>query len=1507
MKTTIVKLFAAGAAVVMCATSLLGAVADGGLEYSTSIDFKPGEWNSNYLAMKARADAENIPLVVFWANPGCAICKKLEAAMTQSSAKAWMNERKYLFVFAYGTGTEDSRKAKSFAKNLSGKFPYIAVYWKRESKTILEKFSGKTGLMPVKTGTVGEQFMGSVDKYLGSYVPPTYYSGGELAVEETEGHRLEAESSTSGVIVSLTREAGVADIVTNNLIDVVSPEGTLVRTENVDWTAGQTNQTIEVDISNVFDSEAAKDGDKAFLVVKDADGTVVGTNSITYVDLPNSAANPLWIGERSAAVPAQDLGRTDVVPELAWGEWTMDYEVATQRVAQADGEAYTLVAVQGSLWCHDCANTERNFLNVLNDKGKSLVDVWAKSNNVALVVVDVPNFTSASVECESPTLLSRKGYSTTLAYELPDYNFYDYSLGGADEALLAPMKRSGLGYLTRKGVSDEAASAVLERNRILVQTDTSAGGFRCPDDTNPNRTGVPIFVLLRKDGSVAARMTRFAAKSPYTDAREKCADILKRFDEMLEIADAEGTHFDDIENDYPGDGAIAFSANGGEAFGEISHCDFKDVFKLNGVGGNALQKISVEGTSDADVAVKFCTIDEDGGKKYVNDGVTGKLSSGVTLEYTFTEPGDYYVEVSGVDITSEAFAAESTKAANFHSFKVSGDVVLVPQEKYADAEPGEELDYVVVRIAKDTVYKFTGVHVGNLNKAVLKPLDEDDPYCKFFTALVDGDVSVPLSGATLRYQIWKPGKVGFVTAVASTNEAVGDYSVALARTDGKSGDVTIEVVLDEENTTFYNSDGEKRFSFEPVTITWKEGVAGTTNITVTVFEDERFDGAGDVALKFTVKDGLAEAVQDTFVLTVKDNDVQSAGKAAFVGAEPFFSKKLTVYVREGESATLYAKRLQASDGPVSVGVKSSLAGVEISGDVSDGELQWGNHRFEDKSVVVSGVPAGKTATVSFHSPKDGLKILSASNIVRVVGVAADAPAFATETAYAKLHRYVATSNSYPVAVADGAEFTRMTFRKLSGTLPSGLKVSWDSEANALLVSGVAKAKAGVYYPVYQVEQVSGSKRKAGLTLALTIEVVDPFAPVVDDETGESVPGVFAKARTFKDIPVFNMTGSTLVGTLQLTMSSTGKTSAKLLCADGSISFSSSSWADVEIEDGSYRSFFAILTSRTKGYGFVLEANVDGSFDVLMMNPDNELLKAQCDGNIWSKTNKADAWKGYYTVALRNEGVVEGAERPEIAPKGHGYLTLKMTSSSAFNTGKVTWAGMLPNGTAVSGSSTLQKVADDECNWGRLPIFRTSSKDTLAGVVKINSDALKNKEESGNCQAVFKDAADFRWSHYEKALNSYYDILFDVYGGIYDSGDSLLQAWDSNYSGLTPHIVFAPEMVVGLDKNSLDSKIAISGENNYRATISISRSTGIVSGSVKVPYQDEDGNMKTYSAKYKGVVLIGWGPGCGCTDTVVDVTLPFMSGAYYYADTFKTDSGKSVKVNVGSSAEITTVE
>lgn len=68
---------------------LRGEVADGGLVYSNDPAFKAGEWNSNFTAIKAKADADNVPLVAFWANKGCAYCKKLETALNTPAGYAW--------------------------------------------------------------------------------------------------------------------------------------------------------------------------------------------------------------------------------------------------------------------------------------------------------------------------------------------------------------------------------------------------------------------------------------------------------------------------------------------------------------------------------------------------------------------------------------------------------------------------------------------------------------------------------------------------------------------------------------------------------------------------------------------------------------------------------------------------------------------------------------------------------------------------------------------------------------------------------------------------------------------------------------------------------------------------------------------------------------------------------------------------------------------------------------------------------------------------------------------------------------------------------------------------------------------------------------------------------------------------------------------------------------------------------------------------------------------------
>ena len=496
---------------------LRGEVADGGLVYSNDPAFKAGEWNSNFTAIKAKADADNVPLVAFWANKGCTYCKKLETALNTPAGYAWQKERGYYFVFGYGTSGEHG-KVKSFTRHVSGKFPYVAVYWKqglRGTSTQKKNFSGRTGMMTVTSGDLANQFMQTVEYWLGDYAPPAAYVGGTFAgEEETAGHRLEAEEGTAQVPFTLVRDEAAAKVAANHLLTVTGPDGA-VATNTVVWQAGEAEQALALDLADypAFDA----DGETLMLAVLDEGGEVQDTRTVTFVARANGAENPLWIGERTAET-------------LAFGEWTMDFEAATNKAARADGEAYTLVAVSGALWCPDCANTERNFLDVADAEGENRFKAWAASNGVALVTVDVPSF-QADGAFESPTFLSRRAFATTLA------RMREYPASGADAALTNAMLRSGLGYLTRKGVSDEAAAAALARNYALVRR---GGLLHSPIDTNDNRTGVPIFVLLRKDGTVAARLTRFAATSPMASAREQWGDLIKRFDEMLAVAASAG-------------------------------------------------------------------------------------------------------------------------------------------------------------------------------------------------------------------------------------------------------------------------------------------------------------------------------------------------------------------------------------------------------------------------------------------------------------------------------------------------------------------------------------------------------------------------------------------------------------------------------------------------------------------------------------------------------------------------------------------------------------------------------------------------------------------------------------------------------------------------------------------------------------------------------------------------------------------------------------------------------
>lgn len=1497
-----------------------------GATYATAgMQLEPGKWYTNFAVCKKFADDNGMPLLAVWGNHECVHCWYTESCFTKDAFKTWLKENNagqvILCFMAGGMGKDFPDQMHSSAYNWMWKgggrtlsqYPFVVMWWRKQNVNVrltgeefcakisdpsdpnnpskiraIDKLSNTDATIPARIANMTAR----LEAAFAGWTPAGQYAGGLFTGTETEGNRLEAEAGTTNVTFTLVRDEAAAKVATNHLLTVTGPDGA-VATNTVVWQAGEAEQALALDLADypAFDA----DGETLTLAVLDAGGEVQDTRTVTFVARANGAENPLWIGERTAET-------------LAFGEWTMDFEAATNKAARAEGEAYTLVAVSGALWCPDCANTERNFLDVADAEGENRFKAWAASNGVALVTVDVPSF-QADGAFESPTFLSRRAFATTLA------RMREYPASGADAALTNAMLRSGLGYLTRKGVSDEAAAAALARNHALVRR---GGLLHSPLDTNDSRTGVPIFVLLRKDGTVAARLTRFAATSPMASAREQWGDLIKRFDEMLAVAASAGGHADPAEfaNDAP-QGAVGFAANGGTAAGELSHADFRDVFRLDGVGGNALQKVTVTGTTGARATASFLALDADGKKVAVGTPVTGALTAeGFALEHTFTAAGTYYVEVAGADITDAAFAVESPAEMNFHPYALAGTVVLVPQETRATATAPTGSDQVVMRLEKGQKYRIEGLKADAAGDA----LTPDASDGLFFTALRDGDVALTCAavGGAVTYSRWNPGTVGFTAAEGAAREDVGMVRVAVARTAGKSGRVEVKVSLDAEATTLYDSDGKARFAFEDATLAWEEGETGEKTVTIAVLDDMRFDGTGVVALTLEQVggDGTPEVAGGAFALTVTDDDKQSAGKAAFTGAEPYFARAKTVYVREGEKATVKVGRVEASDGPVTVRVKASPATVALGGDIKDGILSWANHQAAEKAVTVGGLAAGRTATLTLANATDGLRILSASNYVKVVAVATDAPAFAQDAAQVALTRYVAASNVYAVVgVPEGT--TKLSFTKLSGTLPAGLRAAWDPAANALAVSGATTAKAGAYTAVYHVSARVANRTVPGLTLALAFTVTDVALPGADG--APALNPALAKARTFRGLPVLDEVNTNLVGTLQVTVPPTGRVSAKWLCATGTVSFTARNWSEAD-EDGTVR---AELVGSKKGYAMALEAAPDGSLTIELTDDRGEKAQVRTDGRLWSKADSAEGWRGQYTVSLRNAAREESAEG--LAPRGHGYLTLKMTSATAWNAGRMTWAGLLPNGTAVSGSATLARGlrgSENEDVLAYLPVYLRSSRDVLAVLMQIGAGNAENDEPTIDCQAVFEasDLAEAYWSHADSAALRY-TVEWDVYGGDYSSSYDLFDYFATYYTeaSIPPNLAFniknglgsglsagTPNEVdavsVRIDKQTL--AISKDGPNVCHATLSFNRSTGVVSGSFRLPVTKVDGTQTTVMASYRGVVLIGWGPGCGCTPADTEIVLPFVSGAYWVSDKFRDETtGRNVMVKRGGAAEL----
>ena len=1485
-----------------------------------------GKWYTDWKTCKEYAEEHGIPVLFVWSNHNCSHCWYADRAFLEPSFIEWAathDAGKVIYCFM-SNGEKDEKGNKlpdqegSTAYNWMwktggrtvGGYPFTSLYWvvDGEVKANVRQTGdslGGTSEMKEKTLPIrAANTIAKMEAAFAGWVPPpeNTYEGGYFAATNAPYSSYEAEASTKYVDYAITRTSQVE---TNQQM-TISAAGKATVTNVIDWAEGQTAQTNRIDSFNTAWFKAGTDVTLQLWGQDEKGQDVVMSEAkihcFTEEEAKPSAANPRWA--------------TDAT--VNFGEWTMNLDEAKKKVSLTAGQCYTLVLMAGSLWCPDCYNVDTHFLGLTDGKGNNRFEKWAADNKVALVQIDLPPLSNGTVM--EPTLLSRT--------EGTGYFDKDGNRGA--------ITKSGTGYLTRKGVSDAEAAAVLERNVALAQKNTWEGGFHRPED-GAYRPGVPIFVLLRKDGSVAARLTEWAAVSPTASDEKRFDDYLKRFDEMLVIARSNKTEIEN--NDAAASNELELKANGGEEFATLSHVDQVDVFRLVGIKGNAQEDVCVTGDAPAQVTVSFLATNATG-KVTTLASADGKINEGISLTYLFEKAGDYFVEVRA-KASDDAFKIGSSVVSNFTGYTISGDALLVPQEDKATGQPPTGSDKVMIVLSKTdaagdpVIYRIDGLDIPACVGAGKPLMAVEGAPAGFYTAAQEGKVELTLAkiDGKITYQIWNSGAVGFSPTARTVEECVCDQegvplSIRLQRTDGKSGAIAVTVTVDKVSSTFdktrfwFGEEADKDKGIEFVELKWADGDMADKYVQLYIDDDLYHDGNATVVLNAVTDGGEAGDVEiaegkGVFTLTIIEDDKQEPGKAFFCGADPDFARKGVVYARETEGAKICATRIESYDGLIAGVLNSTVKGTKFTTE-SDRDLEklsevapalveqfprykeaqvlyWSSREGGEKWVKVTGIPAGKTAKVTF-TPIN-MKTITASNTVTIVSIADDAPGFAQSACDYDLTRYVEWSDQLTVTgLSLDAEAKNVSFSKVSGTLPAGLKIGYNAAGPAMTISGTPTAKAGVYEAVYQVSERREGKVVKGMVTRVRFTVADLTAKGAHGEP--PLNPACATSRTLKDIPLVDagINGNKrLQGVLQLTIPSSGKVSAKMSGFGGTKTFAASGWDGKGLDNE--LQIRELSARNDESYKLSVDAFPGGMVRVRIDGPQGTQFNGLVDGNVWKKDDAKTAadesalpWKGYYTAVLEHNSVNMETEKG-VAPTGNGYLLLKMNTTSAVNSGVFSVAGMLPNGTKFSGSTTLQKILGE----GHLSVFKSSTKDLFSFCVRLEKNAFGD-ESKRQCVslATFDDdvipglespiTVFGYWQHKEAAkVRGNYNIDFTLFGSYYDPNDNLCECFTGTTDSQTLVFYVGSEALANVVVTAHDIK----SQDTSKLRLSYARSTGVVSG----VFLDPNGKN---TISYSGVVVNGF----ICPLCDAPGLKPLMGGSCYWsAGSPRRTLGDSVSINV----------
>jgi len=969
----------------------------------------------------------------------------------------------------------------------------------------------------------------------------------------------------------------------------------------------------------------------------------------------------------------------------------------------------------------------------------------------------------------------------------------------------------------------------------------------------PNQASLPVAVVrdsttatnqllvVRQRGEEVGRQTVDWARG-VVDQVVQVADFGEKYYEegtfvQLQLLDGDGETVrsetvvacaeQPLNDNYDTTAAISLA---GLVEGRLSPADPMDVYRVAGGAIGNLLSCRVVGAVTGKVQVELVEVLT--GCTNVLARADGDLKNGVAIEARI--PSDAcFLRVTGE-------GEWSTAGKTVRTYSIESGIVLVPDETRRMYFLDESESAVRMELADDTCYRLQGL----LPQAgVLELSSEGRPY---YWAQADGRflLSAEFPGAVLVYQVWKPGMVGFASASASVSESAGRVAIPVTRVGGSSGRVVVRVALDHEVSTLKDSAGNLRcVNFPEATFIWEDGEAGSTNVWVRLVDDKVFEGSGELVFRLESTRGSALVGVDTFRLQVQDDEKARPGEVWLEGEARGLGKNRSLVVRAGAGADLVVRRGGWAEGEAAVGVSTTPKTVELEGLNAEGRLVWQHHEVEAKPLRVRGLAAGDSVRISLTAPSTGLSVVSASNAVTVVAVADDAPAFVQDIHEATLYRSVACSNVYPVVLAAGG---KVAFTKQNGVLPPGLKVGVDALTGAMVVSGTPTT-AGSYVCTYQVK----AGTRTGLIGEFRFTVVDPTDAKRFPELAN--PSV-ATSRTFNDIPVVQVATGELLGLLQVTVPPKGNVSAKYQCASGTVSFTSKAWT--EFEPGT-RTLRTELVAGKRGYWMQVECTADSAVGIAMVDPaaGPEALTTLVDGSVrWGTANSAKAWGADYTVALPVEGSAILENLSGLAPRGAGYLTLKMSTASAWNAGKVTWAGVLPNGVSMSGSAVLTAKGP----LAYLPIFKVGSNDRIAAYLE-----LADAEGGGGVRLADGMVAKLRHAVKGNGGALDYEVELSPLGGRWSASSAIMGILGTE----TPELTFRCS---DLESTNVDlalvdwtlplvagaSTLGVAKGAPTGCSLRLNRQTGVVSGSVRLPCNQAG---KSVTATWQGVLLTGMAP------------------------------------------------